>query len=75
MNFFALNAAYFEYHTMSSLEHEHILKSKGFFEDNDFIIIIFELMSSDLRSILVELDAPLTETQVKSIFHQMLRSV
>ena len=75
MNLFALNAAHFEHFIMKSLDHENILSCKGYFEDNDYIIIIYELMSSDLRSLLVELDAPLSEPQVKKIFHQMLLSI
>ena len=57
MNLFALNAAYFEHTSTKNLDHENIIKTKGFFEDADFIIIFYELLSSDLRSLLVELDA------------------
>ena len=57
MNLFAHNAAYFEHSTTKKLDHENIIKTKGFFEDADFIIIFYELLSSDLRSLLVELDA------------------
>ena len=32
-------------------------------------------MSSDLRSLLVELEAPLTESKIREIFYQMLLSV
>lgn len=70
MNFFGLNAAQFEYSVMGSLlDHDNILKTKCYFEDCDFIIIAQELMSSDLRSMLTELGAMLTENQIKNIFH------
>ena len=75
MNLFGLNAAYFEHSLANELNHDNILKSKGYFEDNEYIVIIYELLSSDLRSLLVELEAPLDESQIKDIFYQMLRSI
>ena len=32
-------------------------------------------MSSDLRHLLIELKAPLSETQIKNIFYQMVKSI
>ena len=75
MNLFSLTAAHFEYSLATTFDHDNILRTKGYFEDTDYVIIIFELMSSDLRSLLVELDAPLTEQQIKEIFYQMVRAV
>ena len=40
MNLFGLNAAYFEHSIAKMLDHEHILKSKGYFEDNEYLIIV-----------------------------------
>lgn len=57
MSLFALNAAYQEFNIMKRIDHDNILKVKGFYEDNEHMVIIYELMSSDLRSLLVELDA------------------
>jgi len=41
-----------EYSTVRSIQHENIIRSKDYFEDNDYIIIVYELMSSDLHSLL-----------------------
>merc|ERR1712127_726786 len=43
MNLFGLNAAYFENSIVKTLDHENIIKTKGFFEDSEFIIIFYEL--------------------------------
>ena len=75
MNLFTLTAAHLEYSLSQHIDHENILRTKGYFEDTDYVIIVFELMSSDLRSLLIELDAPLTEQQIKEIFYQMVRSI
>jgi len=75
MNLFGLNAAYFEHSIVKSLNHENILGSKSYFEDNEYLIIVADLMSSDLRALIVELNAPLMETQIRDIFFQMLKSV
>lgn len=72
LNFFGLNSAHFEYSIVKELDHPNILSSKGFYEDSDYLCIVSELMSSDLRALLVELEAPMTETQIKYIFRQML---
>ena len=53
---------------MTQLDHPNIVRCSGFFEDTDYVIIIFELMSSDVRSLLVELKTPLGEHQIKDIF-------
>ena len=69
MTLFALDSAYFEYSVVKSLNHKYILKTKGFFEDMDYLIIISELLSTDLRSLLVELQAPLTENKIRELFY------
>ena len=46
---------------MKDLDHPHILQTRGYYEDTDYLIIAYELMSSDVRSLLVELDATLAE--------------
>ena len=53
MNIFALNSAYFEHSMMKDLDHPNILKSTSYFEDANYIAIVQELMSADLRTILV----------------------
>lgn len=61
MSLFGLNAARVEHSLMKSLDHENILKACGYFEDTDYIIIVYQLMTSDLRAMLVELDILLDE--------------
>ena len=69
MNLFAVNAANLEYNIMNSLGHDNILKSKCYFEDSEYIIIVNELLSTDLKSLLQTMQAPLTEDYIKTIFH------
>lgn len=61
MNLFALDSAHFESTVVQSLHHKNIIKTKGFFEDTDHIIIIYDLLSMDLRALLVELEGPMAE--------------
>lgn len=61
MNLFSLNAAYFEYSLLKVLNHENLLLISGYYEDNDYLIIMTELMSSDLRALIVEFNSPLSE--------------
>ena len=68
MSLFALNAANYEHSIMKQFDHPNILKTKAYFEDTEYIIIAYELLSTDLRALLVELLAPLVEIQIKKIF-------
>lgn len=61
MSLFLLNAAHYEHVVLGQLRHPNILESKDFFEDEDYIIIVYELMTSDLRALLVEYQRPLAE--------------
>lgn len=61
MSFWGLNAAYSEYQIMKDLEHPNILQTRAYYEDTNYLIIAYELMSSDVRSLLVELEASLAE--------------
>lgn len=75
MNFFGLNSAHFEHSLVKSLSHTNIISIKGYYEDSDYLCIIQELMSSDLRALIVELNDPLEEVQIKEIFCQMLKAI
>lgn len=75
MNFFALHAAYFEHSLVKELDHESILGYKGYYEDSDYLIIVSELMSSDLRALISELKDQMAESQIKDIIFQMLKSL
>lgn len=75
MNFFGLNSAYFEHSMVKELKHQNILDNKGFYEDSDYLIIVFELMSTDLRGLITEFSVPMDEAQIKEIFYQMLTSI
>lgn len=65
MNVHGLNAAYFEHSMMKKLQHKNILACRGYFEDSDYLILVLDILSSDLRALLVELNAPMNETQIK----------
>ena len=75
MSLFALNAANYEHSIMKQFDHPNILKTKAYFEDTEYLIIVYELLSSDLRALLVELKAPLAEIQIKDMFYQMLKAI
>jgi len=62
MSLFGLNAAHNEYAIMNKMSHDNILKTLDFFEDSEYIIIVYELMISDLRAILLELKCPLVNS-------------
>ena len=68
MNLFGLNAAYLEHSLVKTFDHENILASKAYFEDNEYVIIVSQLMSSDMRDMIVELNSPISECQIKIIF-------
>ena len=49
MQLTSFNRAQNEYTVMKKLDHANIMSPQGYFEDNDNLIIVFELMSQDLR--------------------------
>ena len=57
----ALESAYLERSIMEKFEHANILKLKDFYEDTDYMILVCELMSSDIRGVLQELVSKLAE--------------
>ena len=61
MDLQSLNEAYFEDTISKMLSHVNILDSKGYYEDSNYLIIIFELMSTDLRELFMELKEPMPE--------------
>ena len=61
MSLFALNASRQEYSLMKQYEHPNILKARDFFEDTDNLVIVCDLMCSDVRSLLDELSHALEE--------------
>ena len=61
ISFWGLNAAYSEYQFMKEINHPHVLRTRAYYEDTDYLIIAYELMSSDVRTLLVELEASLAE--------------
>ena len=72
LNLFGLSSAYLESSLTKQLGHPNILKRKAFYEDNDYVCIVFELMASDLRQFLIEHEAPMSEIVIKEIFYQMV---
>lgn len=64
-----VNAAYQEHYLMHRTRHRSILKLYHVFEDTNFICLVFEIMSSDLRKIMTQLDKRLHESQIRKIFY------
>ena len=60
---------------MKSLDHPNIVKAEGYYEDNDYVIIVMEIMAFDLRNLLLKVDIVIDESLIKDIFYQMLMSV
>lgn len=75
MSFSDLIAAYQEYSILSEFNHPNVVKTLGYFEDNDYIIIINELMTQDVRSIIRGFGASIDENNIQEIFYQMLRTI
>ena len=65
MTLFSLNSAYSEHSMMKEIDHPNIIESMDFYEDTDCLIIVNKMMSSDVRSLLIELEATLAEPQIK----------
>ena len=61
----SLSRAQIEYTVMKKLDHTNIMSPQGYFEDNDNLIIVFELMSQDLRELIVDVGVPFKEYQLK----------
>lgn len=55
--------------------HPSILKYVAYFEDSEYLCIVTELMSTDLRELLCQLDQRLSEEQIKRLFHQVVEAV
>ena len=50
-------------------------KLNDFYEDSNFIYIVMDLMLSDMRDLMIEVNAPIKEADAKSIFYHMVSSV
>ena len=61
MSLFALTSASQEHFLTQSLKHPNILESKCHFEDSDNLVLVQELMGSDIRQLLMEVDFKLEE--------------
>ena len=60
---------------MSTLSHPSIMTQRGFFQDETCLCIVFDLMSTDVRGLLSELDIQLPESIIKKIFHRTVEDV
>lgn len=45
------------------------------YEDDKFIYIVMDLMLSDMRDLMIEVNAPIKESDCRSIFYHMVSSV
>lgn len=60
---------------MRHLKSPNIVQLRGYFEDTDYIILVTELMTEDVRTILKGCGSSLDEMNVKEIFYQMLKAI
>lgn len=71
-----LEAAWLEKSLMDQLgSHGNILGCDGYFEDGEYMLLIFELMERDMRDIMNEMNAPLQEIHAKNIVYQLLQAL
>ena len=60
---------------MENLNHPCVTKLNDFYEDSQQIYIVMDLMLSDMRDLMIEVNAPIKELDARSIFYHMLTSV
>lgn len=73
-----LNAAHAENQITKNLESSSLLRRIGFFEDTQYLCIIFELMQLNLRRLLSRENLTkdvLEEANICRMFHQMVHAV
>lgn len=76
MDVFSLDAAYFEKSLMDQLgSHGNISCCEAFYEDNEYILTVSELMEKDMRDVINDLNKPLKEQHAKNIVYQILTAV
>jgi len=60
---------------MQKMNHPCVTKLNDFHEDSDHIYFVMDLMLSDMRDLMIEINAPIKENDARSIFYHMLSSV
>lgn len=78
MNFKDLNKAYLENEISRSLQDPTIIPNIGYFEDQEYICLIFELMHANLRALLSKdnlREDILSEVNVCKMFKKMVEAV
>ena len=76
MNFTELNYAQKEYDFMSILRnHPNIQSCDDYYESSDHIIQVQPLMQTDMLNYLLMIKRDLTESEVREIFHSMVKAV
>jgi len=70
-----MEAIYREKKIMSTVDHPCIAKLNDFYEDPQYIYIVMDLMLSDMRDLMIEVNAPIKESDCRSIFYHMVASV
>lgn len=56
-----LKEAYNEYDILKSLKSPNVIRTYGYYEDTDYVIIVQELMTMDLRMLLTKIETLLPE--------------
>ena len=72
MNEYELAAARDEYEMIRRLNHENVIEITDKHEDDEFLYLVMDLMTDDLRNVMLGCDMPFDEATARKLFHQML---
>ena len=70
-----LEAIHREKNIMSTLSHPCVVQLRDFHEDSENIYMVMDLMLSDMRDLMIEVNAPVKERDARSLFYHMVASV
>ena len=63
-----LQAAYKEKSLLDKMDHQNVIKNLSYFENDNVICIVTDLMLFDMKTMLQNFREPLSETYAKNIF-------
>lgn len=70
-----LEAIHREKNIMETLSHPCVVQLRDFHEDQEHIYMVMDLMLSDMRDLMIEVNAPVKERDARSLFYHMVASV
>lgn len=75
MSLKSLMDARHEHKLVQMLDHPNIVKHFDYFEDENFICMVMELMTDDLRNFMIMSPGAFKEDFASKLFHEMLTAV